>query len=50
MGNLACPTRRVAGVNLPMLLRVMNYAEQPLDEMVDTASVGARNGVVIDHG
>lgn len=50
MGNLACPTRRIAGVNLPMLLRVMNYAEQSLDEMVDTATMGGRNGVVIDHG
>ncbi|MGD9582282.1 MAG: PTS sugar transporter subunit IIA [Lysobacterales bacterium] len=50
MSDLACPTRRVSGVNLPMLLRIMNYAEQSLDELVDTATTGARTGVVIDHG
>ena len=50
MSDLACPTRRVSGVNLPMLLRIMNYAEQSLDELVATATTGARTGVVIDHG
>ncbi len=47
--NLGCTARRVAGVSLPMLLRVMNYSEQSLDELVATATTGARNGVVIDH-
>jgi PTS system ascorbate-specific IIA component len=41
--------RRVAGVNLPMLLRVLNYAEQSLDELVLTAASGARNGVIVDQ-
>lgn len=49
LANLGCRMRRVSGVNLPMLLRVMNYAEQDLDELVATATTGARNGVVIDH-
>ena len=40
--------RRVSGLNLPMLLRVLNYAEQSLDELVLVAASGARNGVVID--
>ena len=40
--------RRVSGLNLPMLLRVLNYAEQTLDELVLVAASGARNGVVID--
>lgn len=40
--------RRISGVNLPMLLRVLNYAEQTLEELVPTAASGARNGVVID--
>ncbi len=40
--------RRVAGLNLPMLLRVMNYPEQALDELVLTAAGGARNGVIVD--
>jgi PTS system mannose-specific IIA component len=40
--------RRVSGVNLPMVLRVCNYAEQPLDELAQTAASGARTGVVVD--
>lgn len=47
---LANPSRRIAGLNLPMLLRVMNYAEQTLDDLVATATTGARTGVVIDYG
>jgi len=47
--NLGCTARRVAGLNLPMLLRIMNYSEQTLDELVAIATTGARNGVVIDH-
>ncbi|MBK9493212.1 MAG: PTS system mannose-specific EIIAB component [Alphaproteobacteria bacterium ADurb.BinA280] len=42
-------TRRVSGLNLSMLMRVMNYAEQNLDELVNTAVLGARGGVVIDR-
>ena len=40
--------RRVSGLNLPMLLRVLNYADQPLDDLALTAASGARGGVVID--
>ena len=40
--------RRVSGVNLPMVLRVCNYAEQALDELAQTAAAGARTGVVVD--
>lgn len=40
-------TRRVSGLNLSMFMRVMNYAEQSLDELVNTAVLGARGGVVI---
>lgn len=42
------PCRRVAGLSLPLLLRVMNYAEQDLDELARTAANGGRNGVVLD--
>ena len=42
-------TRRVSGLNLSMLMRVMNYAELSLDELVSTAVQGARGGVVIDR-
>jgi PTS system ascorbate-specific IIA component len=48
LGHEGVPMRRVSGVNLPMLLRVLNYAEQTLDELVLTAASGARTGVVID--
>ena len=41
-------TEVIAGVNLPMLLRVMNYPEQSLSELQSTASVGGRNAVQLD--
>lgn len=46
--HLGTPARRVSGLSLPMLLRVMNYPEQELDELARTAAAGARNGVVAD--
>jgi PTS system ascorbate-specific IIA component len=49
LANLGGRVRRVAGANLPMLLRIMNYPEQSLDELVNTATAGARNGVIVDH-
>jgi PTS system mannose-specific IIA component len=40
------PRRRVlAGVNLPMLLRALNYAELDLDTLADKALAGGRDGV-----
>jgi PTS system mannose-specific IIA component len=36
----------VSGVNLPMLLRVLNYCGQNLDQLVITAIEGAKKGVV----
>lgn len=41
--------RRVSGLNLPMLLRVMNYAQQGLDEIASTALDGGRNGIVLSE-
>ena len=49
LAQFGTPARRVSGVSLPMLLRVMHYAEQELDELARTAAAGGRNGVVIDH-
>lgn len=49
LAQFGTPTRRVSGLSLPMLLRVMHYAEQDLDELARTAAAGGRNGVVIDH-
>lgn len=48
LARLGTPVRRVSGVSLPMLLRVMNYAELELDELPAVAAAGARNGVVCD--
>jgi len=49
LAGLGIEARRVSGLNLPMLLRVLNYPEQPLAELVQTAASGGRAGVVIDH-
>lgn len=38
----------VSGLNLPMLLRVLNYSEQTLDELAQTAASGGRGGIVVD--
>lgn len=48
LGTLGDHTRRVSGLNLPMLVRVMNYAHQPLAELAETALAGGRNGIVLD--
>ena len=48
LSHLGTPVRRVSGLGLPMLLRVMNYAELGLDELPAVAAAGARNGVVRD--
>ena len=36
----------LSGVNLPMLLRVINYSGQDLDQLVITAIEGAKKGIV----
>jgi PTS system ascorbate-specific IIA component len=46
--RLGTPVRRISAVNLPMLLRVMNYAELGLDELPAIAVAGGRNGVLLD--
>jgi PTS system ascorbate-specific IIA component len=38
--------RVVAGVNVPMLWRALNYRQKPLDEMVALAVAGASQGVM----
>ena len=35
----------VSGLNLPMLLRVMNYRERPLEELTRTAIEGGNKGI-----
>jgi len=51
-GNLAArllmPGRveGVAGVNLPMLIRALNYRDQPFEVMIQKAISGGRDGVM----
>lgn len=48
LARLGTPVRRVSALSLPMLLRVMNYADLDLDELPAVAAAGARNGVIND--
>ena len=48
LSQLGTPVRRVSALSLPMLLRVMNNAELPLDELPAVAAAGARTGVRLD--
>ena len=48
LARLGTPVRRVAALSLPMLLRVMNYADLGLDELPAVAAAGARNGAITD--
>ncbi len=36
----------VAGVNLPMLVKVLNYRNLELDQLVETAVAGGKTGIV----
>ena len=48
LARIGTPVRRVSALSLPMLMRVLNYAELPLDELPAVATAGARNGVILD--
>jgi len=48
LSRLGTPVRRVSALSLPMLLRVMNYPEQGLDDLPATAAAGTRNGAIVD--
>lgn len=37
----------VSGINLPMLIRVLNYPRLSLDELIEKAISGGRDGVLI---
>jgi len=41
-----CEVRVVAGINLPMLVRTLNYAHLPLDELALKALSGGRDGIL----
>ena len=50
--NIACRLRRlahvrvIAGLNLPMLIRILNYPDLDLDELAHKAVTGGRDGVL----
>ena len=48
LSRIGTPVRRVSALSLPMLLRVMNYADLDLDELPAVAAAGSRNGVIHD--
>ena len=48
LARIGTPARRVSALSLPMLLRVMNYAELGLDDLPTVAAAGSRNGAIID--
>nr|WP_243853380.1 PTS fructose IIA subunit family protein [Luteibacter anthropi] len=49
LGELGVRLRCVSGLNLPMLLRVLNYSEKSLPELAEIAATGGRGGIFIDH-
>jgi PTS system ascorbate-specific IIA component len=44
-----CNARVVSGVNLPMLLRVLNYSRQSLQQLCETAVAGGKSGIQQDN-
>lgn len=48
LARLGTPVRRVSALSLPMLLRVLNYAELELADLPAVAAAGARSGAIID--
>jgi len=53
--NIACHLRElenvriVSGLNLPMLVRVLNYPKLELNELVNKALTGGQDGVLTCH-
>ncbi|HHC72383.1 MAG TPA: PTS fructose transporter subunit IIA [Thiotrichales bacterium] len=41
------PCAMVAGINLPMLIRVLNYPALPLEELAEKALSGGRDGILL---
>jgi len=51
--NIACQlckqlnSKVIAGVNLPMMMRVLNYPQLSLDELAEKALSGGRDGILV---
>lgn len=44
--NKRAQTRLVCGLNLPMLIKVMNHPDLPLDQLTKVAVKGGRDGII----
>ena len=42
--------RVISGVNLPMVVRAMNYPQLPLDDMAERVATGGREGIIAGDG
>ncbi len=49
LGQQSAQLRWVAGLNLSMLLRVLNYAGRPLEELAGIAVSGGHTGIRVDR-
>lgn len=47
--NKHCKVRLVAGVNLPMLVRVLNYVDLDLNALANKAASGGRDGIMLSE-
>ncbi len=50
LGDNEHRVRVISGINLPMLIRALNYADLPLEELVQKALSGGREGIVDARG
>lgn len=48
--SVSIPVALVAGLNLPMLLRVCNYPDMPLDQLAESAVSAGQRGVTRHEG
>ena len=44
-----CNAVVISGINLPMLLRVLNYAHQSIGQLCETAIYGGKTGIRLDR-
>ncbi len=43
----SCQCRLISGLNLPMLIRILNYRNESLDELTSKAQAGGRKGITV---
>lgn len=50
LGDSEHAVRVISGINLPMLIRALNYADLPLEELAQKALSGGREGIFDSRG